>query len=384
MPAAVLGALLFGMAGLFAPRVLATDYYLQTSYQNYSFSPGPPAGACTDYFGTTPSTLVFCGHILGNTNAVRPSGGGYGLDGSAFGQPVESQQADLAIGEVISPPPGALASVAPANFIPVKWGENAAAYYECTEPHGGAFWVPSTGQIIAAQANNIAIVWNMQGGTTYRQVLNVSAVPVKRPARLFWTESPYDSPKVNMGGLFPVIHYNASVWAPVPVVTTVTNGTIVISTTNYTSGVWLDDSKQLCAKGVSGLFVVEYYQEGSYKQQVQPDGIEVVEVLEPNLQLIEANVGARLKPIDTYWADLDGIDGLLPNVTHGITEGTAYVHSQTGPKDNWVFAIKRTWVSRGRSRNLLATQGAWACSGPTRWTGTRAITGPAHNAARAG
>jgi len=340
---AALLLLILGLASLSAPLARATDYYLQTSYQNYAFSPGPPGGACTDYFSTTASTLVYCGHILGNTNTARPSGGGYGLDASAFGQPVESQQADLAIGEVINPPPGAITSVAPANFVPVKWGENEAAYYECTEPHGSAFWVPSTGQIIAAQANNIAIVWNMEGGTTYRQVLNISAVPVKRPARLFWTESPYDSPKVNMGGLFPVIHYNASVWAPVPQVTTSTNGGIIITTTNYSSGVWLDDSKQLCAKGVSGLFVVEYYQEGSYKQQVQPDGIEVVEVLEPNLQLIEADVGARLKPVDTYWADLDGIDGLLPNVTHGITEGTAYVHSQTGPKDNWVFAIKRTW-----------------------------------------
>ncbi|HNQ87647.1 MAG TPA: LamG domain-containing protein [Verrucomicrobiota bacterium] len=343
LPAVALVALLWGMAVFSAPLACATDYYLQTSYQNYSFSPGPPGGACTNYFGTNASTLVFCGHILGNTNAIRPSGGGYGLDGSAFGQPVESQQADLAIGETIIPPPGALSSVPPANFVPVKWGENEAAYYECTEPHGGAFWVPSTGQIIAAQANNVAIVWAMEGGATYRQVVNVSGVPVKRPARLFWTETPYDSPKVNMSGLFPVIHYTASVTAPVPQVTTVTNGGVVIATTNYTSGVWLDDSKQLRAKGVSGLFVIEYYQEGSYKQQVQPDGIEVVEVLEPSLQLVEARVGARLKPVDTYWADLDGIDGLLPNITHGISEGTAYLHTQTGPKDNWVFAIKRTW-----------------------------------------
>ncbi len=231
LPRGGLLALSLALAAFLAPLAQATDYYLQTSYQNYAFSPGPPGGACTDYFGTTASTLVYCGHILGNTNSIRPSGGGYGLDASAFGQPVESQQADLAIGEVINPPPGAITSVAPANFVPVNWGENEAAYYECTEPRGSAFWVPSTGQIIAAQANNIAIVWNMEGGTTYRQVLNVSAVPVKRPARLFWTESPYDSPKVNMGGLFPVIHYNASVWAPVPQVTTSTNGGIIITTT---------------------------------------------------------------------------------------------------------------------------------------------------------
>lgn len=336
-------AVSLALAAFFAPLTQATDYYLQTSYQNYSFSPGPAGGSYTDYFGTNASTLVYCGHVLGNTNTVRPVGGGYGLDASSFGQPVESQQADLAIGEVISPPPGAIASLPPANFAPVQWGDNPAAFYECTDPKGGAFWVPSTGQIIAAQPNNITIEWNMTGGGTYRQVLNVSGVPVKRAARLFWTEAPYDAPGVSMNNLFPVIHYNASVWAPVPQVTTITNGGIVITTTNYLSGVWLDDGKQLRAKNVSGLFIIEYYREGSYKQQVQPDGIEVVEVLEPNLQVIEASVGARLKPIDTYWADLDGINGLIPNVTHGTTEGTAYVHNQTGPKDNWVFAIKRTW-----------------------------------------
>ncbi len=336
-------ALSFCLVSLFTPSAEATDYYLETSYQDYWFSPGPPSGNCTNYFQTTASTLVYGGHVLGNTNTTRPSGGGYGLDTSSFGQPVESQQADLAIGDILTPPPGALTGVPPKNFIPVRWGENEAAYYECTDPKGGAFWVPSTGKIMAAQANNISIVWNLEGGGTYEQVLNVSAVPARRPARLFWTESPYDAPKINMSGLFPVIHYNASVTPAAPQVTVVTNGGVVISTTNYTSGVWLDDSKQLCAKGVSGLFIVEYYEEGTYNQQVQPTGIEVVEVLEPNLQLIEANVGARLKPLDTYWADLDGIDGLLPNVTHGTTEGTAYVHSQTGPKDNWVFAIKRTW-----------------------------------------
>ncbi|HOX03191.1 MAG TPA: LamG domain-containing protein [Candidatus Paceibacterota bacterium] len=336
-------ALCLALGGYSARLARAADYYLQTSYQNYSFSPGPPGGACKDYFGTNASTLFFCGHVLGDTNSVRPVGGAYGLDWSAFGQPIESVQADLAIGDCISPPPGALTNLPPANFVAVKWGDNAAAYYECAEPKGAAFWVPSTGQIIAAQANNLAIVWNMTNQTTYRQILNVSAVPVKRPARLFWTEKPYDAPKVNMSGLFPIIHYNASVTAPVAQVTTVTNGGIIISSTNFISGVWLDDSKQLCAKSVSGLFVIEYYQEGSYRQQVQPDGIEVVEVLEPNLQLVEASVGARLKPIDTYWANLDGINGLIPNVTHGITEGTAYQHDQTGPKDNWVFAIKRTW-----------------------------------------
>ncbi len=121
------------------------------------------------------------------------------------------------------------------------------------------------------------------------------------------------------------------------------NGGVTTVTTNVLAGVWLDAQKRLHAINVSGLFLIEYYKEGSYRQQVDPDGIEVVEVLEPMVQLLDADVGARLLPRDTYWADVDGIDGILPHVTKGLNE-TAYVYAQTGPKNNWAFAIKRTWA----------------------------------------
>jgi hypothetical protein len=332
-----LGVAAGGALGLFAD-----DYFLQTEYANGWFLPGPPGGGYTNYFGTTPSTAIYGGHVLGNTTSTLPTGGAYGLQWSAFGHPVEGIQADLAIGDFIAPPPGALTNVPPANFVAVKMGDNATAFYECSDPKGGAFWVPSTGQVIAAQPNNITIEWRLAGGGTFQQVVNVSAVPVKRPARLFWTESPYDAPLVNMSGLFPVIHYSTAVPPPVLEVVTNENGGLTSTVTNVVRGVWLDDQKQLHAKGVSGLFIIEYYEEGSYARQVQPDGIEVVQVLEPDLQLVTAHVGARLRPLDTYWADVDGINGLLPNVTEGLNE-TAYVHTQTGPKDQWVFAIKRTW-----------------------------------------
>jgi hypothetical protein len=322
--------------------VSAEDYYLDTSYENYSFDPGPPSGPYTNYFGTNAATTVFGGHVLGNTTNTLPVGGQYGLAWSAFGQPVEGIQSDVALGDFIPAPPDTDTNVPPANFVAVPVGDNPAAYYQCTDPLGGAFWVPSTGRIIAAQPNNITIEWRTTDGGTNLQVVNVNAVPVKRPARIFWTESPYDAPKVNMNGLFPVIHYNTEVPLLTNQVVTTTNGGFVTSTTNVIAGVWLDDQKQLHAKGVSGLFIVEYYEEGSYARQVQPDGIEVVQVLQPDLQVAEASVGARLLPVDTYWADVDGINGILPNVTQGFND-TAYVHTQAGPKDNWVYAIKRTW-----------------------------------------
>ncbi|MBN2508594.1 MAG: hypothetical protein JXQ71_18110 [Verrucomicrobia bacterium] len=326
------------------PEVLsAADEYLNTRYDNYWFT-NPPTGLFTNYFGahlTNASTAVFGGHVLGNTNDTLPQGGGFGLEWSAIGQPVEGIQADVAFGDVILPPTGALTNQPPANFAAVAWEDNTNAYYQCTNPVGGAIWIPATGEIIATQPNNIMIDWRMEGGEILHQLINVSAVPSRRPARLFWTEKPYDAPKVSLNGLFPIVHYNSAVTRPVYEVTATTNGTVVTYTSNLLYGVWIDDEKLLHAKNVSGLFIITYYQEGNYRELVQPQGMEIVQVMEPDLQLIRANVGSRLMPNDTYWAEMDGINGLLPDVTVGIND-TAYVHSQTGPKDNWVFAIKRT------------------------------------------
>ena len=332
--------LALALACLLSPAVRAGDYNLDTTYQNRWFAPSPAGGPFTNYFGTNASTALYGGSVLGNSTNTLPKGGSYGLAQCSFGQPVEGIRSDVSLGSPIVPPPGTDTNQPPANFVAVSYGNNATVYYQ--SPDGGAFWVPSTHQIIAAQPNNIVIEWLTLTGTTNRQVLNVSAVPAKRPARLFWTESPYDAPVVSLQGLFPVIHYNSEVPSPVYDVTTTTNGGVVTTTTNVLSGVWLDAQKQLHAKAVSGMFLIEYYKEGSYRQQVQPDGLEIVQVLEPLVQLVDADVGSRLMPVDTYWANVDGINGILPNVTHGLND-TAYVYAQTGPKNNWAFAIKRTW-----------------------------------------
>ena len=63
----------------------------------------------------------------------------------------------------IAAPDGTDTNRPPANFIAVRVGDNTNAYYEA--PGGGAFWSPSTKQIIASQPNNIAIDWVATDGT---------------------------------------------------------------------------------------------------------------------------------------------------------------------------------------------------------------------------
>ena len=338
--------LLLGLLCLYSLPSRAQDFNLDTDYQNLWFAPGPPGGGYTNYFGTNgmASTAVYGGNVLDNsTNAVAilPNDGHMGLYSSTLGQPAVSILSDVALGDVISPPLGFTTNVPPANFIPVKVGDNGAAYYE--SPDGGAFYVPSTGLVIASQPNNVTILWTNQFGLSRKQVVNVSEVSTRRPSKLFWTEEPYDAPVVSLSGLFPAIHYNSEVPPPVTEVVTTTNSGYQTTTTNIISGVWLDSQKQVHAKGVTGTFLIEFYRDGTYTAEVQPLGVEVVRVLAPNVQVVAASMGQRLLPLDSYWGSADGINGVIPDTSRSAS-GVVLVYAKDGPKKNWAFPLQRTWM----------------------------------------
>ncbi|HRI12539.1 MAG TPA: LamG domain-containing protein [Verrucomicrobiota bacterium] len=337
--------LLSGIASLAQVTLLNVDYrnlWLNTT--NLSGS------SYSNYFGIWPtqaltnaSTAVFGGSVYDNSTNLQPIlpvGGNYGLISSSLGQPVEGIRSDVSLGQAISSPRETDTNRPPANFVARAWGDNQAAYYE--SPDGGAFWSPSTKRVIAAQPNNVLIEWLRTDGSTNTQVLNISAVPGKRPARLFWTEKPYDAPPVNLKGFFPVIHYNSEIPPPVYQISTNVVGNIEVYTTNVVSGVWLDNQNGLHATRVSGMFLIEYYKTGTFTEQVQPEAIEVVQVLAPDIRVQTADVGSHLLPRDSYWAAVSGPNGVIPNVTRGMNE-TVLVYPQDGPKLNWAFSIRRTW-----------------------------------------
>ncbi|MCP5517530.1 MAG: hypothetical protein H7A45_09780 [Verrucomicrobiales bacterium] len=342
----------------------AQDFNLVTDYRNLWFAPSPADGPYADYFGPNApaSTAAFGGSVFDNgTNQtfVLPNDGRMGLVSSALGQPVSSVLSDVALGDVIAPPPGISingippgpdfwTNLPPANFTAVRAGENEAAYY--VSPNGGAFYVPSTGKLIASQPNSVEILWTNQAGFSHRQVINVNAVSTRRPSKLFWTEPPYNAPEVNLGDqgageLYPVLHYNGEVPPPVYDIVTTTNGGFVTTTTNVVRGVWLDSNKQLHAKGVTGTFLIEYYRTGNYRDQIQPHGVELVRVLDPEVHVIEASMGERLLPLDSYWAthsnDGVGVDGVIPDTSRSDPEAVL-VYNQEGPKKNWAFPLRRT------------------------------------------
>jgi hypothetical protein len=347
-----------------SPPQLTTQYGLE------SFRGGIPTSAEGFYaggaglasFAAGTATNVLTDPATGTQDVSYASADGTLVMSSfAFGQPVEAQISQYALGDVIPPPPGVPTDGPPLGFVPVQVGENRTAYYR--NDSGSAIWLPSRQVLVAAAGGNVEIAWpgistvssnpvvttNDAGVVTnWTTVLSntvvytVSSVPTNRPARLYWTESPYNAPEVYMqaggGSVFPVLHYNN--YVPEPEWELVTNSVM----TNYTSGVWLDgpeDSQCLRAIGAEGILLLEYYATGDYTTSI---GLQPVQVMGPVVEEIKANVGDRLLPRDRYY----GTDDLTAKVTAGIGGGnsdTLFVvdDGNSFPKKrNWLYALRAT------------------------------------------
>lgn len=271
--------------------------------------------------------------------------GGLAMTCFSYGQPLESAIAQYGLGDVIPPPDGAARGQAPSNFVPVKVGNNASAYW--SNEGGSAIWLPSRDELVAASGGNIEILW---AGMDRAVVYTVAAVPTNRPSRIYWTEDPYNAPAVYLNAnnqqVYATLHYNGYVSPPVQQV--VTNydatGTNEVLSTNYFSGVWIEShegSQCLKAEGVEGIFLLEYYEDGKYEKSL---GVQPVQVLAPTVERVGAEVGERLLPVDRYY----GTEDLVPKVTAGISGGKSDKlflvddSSNYAAKRNWLYAIRST------------------------------------------
>ena len=264
----------------------------------------------------------------------------------AYGQPVESAIAQYALGDVIPAPDGATPDTPPDGFTPVRVGNNDAAYYR--NDSGSAIWLPSRDELVAAAGGNLAIMWP---GLTNEIVYTVASIPTNRPARIYWTEDPYNAPAVYMSAnnqqVYATLHYNNYVTEPTATVTTnqVSGGTFVTVETNYSDGIWFDGdgtSRHLRAEGAEGILLLEYFEDGKYERSL---GVQPVQVLAPTVERVAATVGDRLLPVDRYY----GTEGLTPKVTAGINGGANsdkiwLVDDNSGYADkrNWLFALRST------------------------------------------
>ncbi|MBP1589691.1 MAG: hypothetical protein ILO10_05800 [Kiritimatiellae bacterium] len=312
---------------------------------------GGPAGDWADYFASGSELVSYSGS--GTSNWTGEAWGGYASEGEGgvrlllgeFGHPVEMTVDQYSLGDVIPAPAGADTNTPPAGFTPMRVGKNPEAYYQNAD--GSAIWLPSRHELVAAAGGQMEVSW---AGMTGSVVYAVSSIPEGRPARVFWTESPYNAPMVylsaNSQPVFATLHYNNYVGRPMYEVVTNYDATGAATgiSTNYVAGVWLDgEGTAQCLRSaeVEGILLLEYYQDGNYAVSL---GVQPVQVLRPTIETIKAHVGDRLLPNDRYY----GTDNLYPKVMTGLSGGDedrlmmvdgsqGYAH-----KDNWLYAIRAT------------------------------------------
>ena len=318
---------------------------LQTSYRNLLPEANGPAGLS---LASIQGNVGTNGVADTNNTLFATADRQLTLSAYSLGHPVETPVAMCALGDVIPPPDGARTDVAPRDFFPVTVGNNTNAYWQNT--NGSAIWLPSRQELVAACGGNIEITWQ---GLSNSIVYVVSSVPTNRPARIYWTESPYNAPLVYLEAdkkaLFSTLHYNSYVPRPTYAVTTNldVDGATQVVTTNLQKGLWIETGAgngaipELKATGVEGILLLEYYKDGTYKESL---GVQPIQVLEPSIEIIRASIGSRLLPNDRYY----GTEDLLPQVKAGITgshdkmllidgSGDAYPH-----KANHLYALRST------------------------------------------
>jgi hypothetical protein len=306
---------------LAAPLASASDYIVSPDFANRW--PTNTSEVSNVPWLTNTAWQVTCFYQGGPTGASSsPSGGGFKLASYSFGQPIESLKPDFNIGGVIVPPVG----VDPARKPTIY-------------PSHAAFYVPSRGRVIAADYGSVRVDWLHFGGSTNTRVYMISAVPAKEPARLFWTEPPYHAPAVDLTGKHATVHTNSAIpWGFLNSVSndvggmdyTVTGGVRVV-----TAGA---QKEMRAAINQNGFFILEYFETGAKLQHV---GIEIVEVLAPQILTQDVELGDRLHPVNNQW----DVDGLIAQVSVGLAEKRAYQHhtaAGNSGQEKWVFATAPT------------------------------------------
>ena len=311
-----------------APTARAA-YDCDADYVNPWYDTNGLTGDLTN--GIVYATVCYNGHsgpygVPGGFTPSLPTDGTYQLNRMSVGEPFAEVVPDAAIGDVLAPPVGAKPNQGPV----------------ATFPANAAFFVLSTGQVIATSHGSVVLQWMMADGSTTTVTYEVSGVATRRPEKLFWTETPYYSPAVSLNGKFARIHYNDDVLPPVVTTNNVTSGGTNI-VTDYSATVWIDDSngsKSLRAQGCNGLFVIELFDTGAFANQI---GWEVVQVLAPDIVYQNVAIGQRLLPQDTYY----GVGSLQAQITSGANDTTAtlYLHSSSSGKskmEGWLYSVYET------------------------------------------
>ena len=305
--------------------------------------------------------------------SLYQAGGGFAASGSAGAQPVATEptqnqpafrlehglwgfgvselRSDFNIGEYCTDfPDGEIDWEATKAAI-----TNSAAYRD-----GYIFYVDSATnderRVIFTRGGEVSVPWRLAGGADASQVYTVGQTTTARPYRIFWTEYPFNGPKIDLSA-HPHVRLLGDPAIVSPVYeATATSGQTGVS--NLVRGVVFDSSANVLRcycrvvdeatrtyDGPEGQFVLAYYDSGAKDELVATI---VVEACNPDVTTIKASVGDELRPAGGGY-DIAGLESRISQGDTAVTgdKASPYVYKHTGktnwsPKHNSVFAISPT------------------------------------------
>jgi hypothetical protein len=289
----------------------------------------------------------------GQPAATEPTQGStaFRLESASWGFGISEMQADFNLGEYCTDfPDGEIDWDATETAI-----TNSAAYKD-----GFVFFVDSATEdskrVLFTRGGDVVVPWKLVGGEDSTRTYTVGQTTTARPYRIFWTELPFNGPKIDLTAHQHVrLLGDPSIVQPV-YESTLTSGQTGVS--NIVRGVVYDatakalrcycrviDEETRQYDGPEGQFVLAYFDSGSKDNLVATI---VVEACSPDVTVIPANVGDELRPAGGGY-DIDGLESQIAQGDMDVTGDKAapYLYRHKGktnwsPKDGAVFAISPT------------------------------------------
>ncbi|MBR2837952.1 MAG: hypothetical protein IKE55_04155 [Kiritimatiellae bacterium] len=291
-----------------------------------------------DEWGASNRWYAALAHAGPDTNGVpktasKPGVADYELVDSAAGFAVERTKPQYYLADQLTPP----ADV-----------DMAATYdiYATNEAENANFIFDQAGErVFAAVGGTLGFTWALRDGTLREDTYVISDVTLGRPFRLFWTDSPYNSPVVTLGSSYISLYGPAELMNLEYGTNYVSNSTGVDTPLeSVVKGVYFDStSRQLYAVGgVEGQFVIAYFDSGDKTRLLS---VETVEVRRPEVIQMTGVLGKRLEPYGGGY-DTSGLKAFPVADESMVNDGRgAYYYQHQGqysysPKSGDVFPLR--------------------------------------------
>ena len=213
----------------------------------------------------------------------------------------------------------------------------------------GFLFDPVDKRVFITEGGTISMVWVREDGTTLEMSYVASMTCSGRPRRIYWTDSPYNAPGIDLTGKFVKFFGPSELVTPrYGTVTNTVGGVQQIIENKIVSGLNLDTSSHiLFAHGeLEGQVVIVYYDSGTYERILH---VQVVEVCRPVVNVLSGKIGQALKP-DGRGHETEGLRARPTFVSPSDDRGE-YLYQHKGryshsPKNGYVYPLRPTMDCR--------------------------------------